>query len=183
MVVIEYILRYTHIILHLHSIITLYYVNPSNYTLKKVNFTICKTYLNKLGFHFLKHGKLRTPRSLGIILTALNHTRKAGLEVLFLRGSLFHSKRMCQLTCRCQSYINEQHSSQETQSRSSVTIGVELLHHYYFHQIVVGYHFHQITEYENKSKMLARHFPFQNFPPYTLDRKNSWHLIFRVAID
>lgn len=94
MVVIEYILRYTHIILHLHSIITLYYVNPSNYTLKKVNFTICKTYLNKLGFHFLKHGKLSTPRSLGIILTALNHTRKAGWRYCSL-GDPFFIQNAC----------------------------------------------------------------------------------------
>ena len=47
-----------------------------NYTFKDVTYTVCKSDLHKPGFHFLKHGKLRTPGSLCVILTALNRPQK-----------------------------------------------------------------------------------------------------------
>ena len=56
--------------------INVYIHQNLNYTFKDMTFTVHKSDLNKPGFHFLKHGKWRTPGSLCIILTALNHPQK-----------------------------------------------------------------------------------------------------------
>jgi len=52
---------------------------------------------------------------------------------------------------------------------NSVTTGAELIHHFHVYQIIVGYHFHQITEYETKVKCLPN-IPPSSFPPYILNK-------------